>query len=74
MKYAVNTYTFLTTFFSNIKKLSISEPDYEMPREFNPFGEHLKPVSSAVMLSPPVRRSRVMEPERDGSQNASMLN
>ena len=54
----------------------VSEPEYELPREFpreiNPFGDHLRPVSAAVMLSPPVR-SRVMEPERDVNPNASML-
>lgn len=41
----------------------------KLPREINPFGDHLKPTSAAVMLSPPVRRSRVVEPDRDtGSQ------
>jgi len=41
--------------------------DGNLPRELNPFGDHLRPVSAAVMLSPPVRRSRVMEPERDST-------
>ena len=43
----------------------------DFPRELNPFGDHLRPVPAAVMLSPPVRRSRVMEPERDLNVNAS---
>ena len=51
-----------------------SEAPREFPKELNPFGDHLRPVPAAVMLSPPVRRSRVMEPERDLSSNASMLN
>ncbi|XP_053393996.1 putative uncharacterized protein DDB_G0268364 isoform X2 [Mercenaria mercenaria] len=39
-----------------------------------PFGDHLKPVSAAVMLSPPVRRSRVIEPERQvARQQGSLL-
>ncbi|XP_053393863.1 uncharacterized protein LOC128555497 isoform X1 [Mercenaria mercenaria] len=39
-----------------------------------PFGDHLKPVSAAVMLSPPVRRSRVIEPERQVvKQQGSLL-
>ena len=49
-----------------------NEVPREFPRELNPFGDHLRPVPAAVMLSPPVRRSRVMEPERDLSSNAGM--
>ena len=38
-----------------------------------PFGEHMKPVPAAVMLSPPVRRSRVTEPDRDDSKQTVTL-
>lgn len=50
-----------------MNEMIIFSADGNLPRELNPFGDHLKPVSAAVMLSPPVRRSRVMEPEREGA-------
>ncbi|XP_060598637.1 alpha-protein kinase 1-like [Ruditapes philippinarum] len=45
----------------------------KLPKEINPFGEHLQPVSAAVMLSPPVRRSRVGESEKNGARQQGSL-
>lgn len=45
----------------------ILDPPTKLPREMNAFGDHLKPVSAAVMLSPPVRRSRIVDQEKEGA-------
>ncbi|KAL4236409.1 spindle and centriole associated protein 1 [Mactra antiquata] len=53
---------------SQINQFNMQDIPIQLSGEKNVFGDHLKPVSGAVLLSPPVRRSRVVEKDESKQQ------